>query len=193
MEVVQLDDPLEAGLQVAILFEHPVILLADGLLDSDDLAASRTVVVPEFGGAGMLAPSWRARGSSGPGCQLPHGVRTMATTSIPQPRSQSAFQRPRCAAPQERSAVAGLVAGIDVDEHGAPGVQRDRQLEREAGISLPKYLWDNDLATPCERRVSLGVSERRKSRYPLGLREKHAETERSGGSAGARSCAEDVA
>ena len=65
--------------------------------------------------------------------------------------------------------------------------------EREAGISLPKYLWDNDLATPCERRVSLGVSERRKSRYPLGLREKHAETERSGGSAGARSRAEDVA
>ena len=63
----------------------------------------------------------------------------------------------------------------------------------EAGISLPKYLWDNDLATPCERRVSLGVSERRKSRYPLGLREKHAETERSGGSAGARSRAEDVA
>ena len=25
MEVVQLDDPLEAGLQVAILFEHPLI------------------------------------------------------------------------------------------------------------------------------------------------------------------------
>ena len=66
-------------------------------------------------------------------------------------------------------------------------------LEREAGISLRKCLWDNDLATPCERRVSLGVSERRKSRYPLGLRDKHAETERSGGSAGARSRAEDVA
>ena len=85
------------------------------------------------------------------------------------------------------------MSGIDVYEECALGVQRDRQFEREAGISLRKCLWDNDLATPCERRVSLGVSERRKSCYPLGLREKHAETERSGGSAGARSRAEDVA
>ena len=47
VEVVQLDDPLEAGLQVAILFEHPVILLADGLLDSGDLAADPHCRVPE--------------------------------------------------------------------------------------------------------------------------------------------------
>ena len=53
----------------------------------------------------------------------------------------------------------------------------------EAGISLRKSLWYNDLATPYGLRVSHGVSEGRKSRYPLGLREKHAETERSGGSA----------
>ena len=52
VEVVQLDDPLEAGLQVAILFEHPVILGADGLLDSDDLAAGRTVGFRSGGGAG---------------------------------------------------------------------------------------------------------------------------------------------
>ena len=52
MDVVQLDDPLEAGLQVAILFEHPVILLADGLLDSGDLAAGRTVGFRNSGGAG---------------------------------------------------------------------------------------------------------------------------------------------
>ena len=51
MEVVQLDDPLEAGLQVAILFEHPVILGADGLLDSGDLAAGRP-----FAGA-VVAPT----------------------------------------------------------------------------------------------------------------------------------------
>ena len=85
------------------------------------------------------------------------------------------------------------MAGIDVDEHCTVRVQCDRQLEREAGISLRKSLWDKDLATPCERRVSHGVSEGRKLRYPLGLREKHAETERSGGSAAARSRAEDVA
>ena len=52
MEVVQLDDPLEAGLQVAILFEHPPVLGADGLLDSGDLAAGRTVGFRNSGGAG---------------------------------------------------------------------------------------------------------------------------------------------
>ena len=35
-----------------------------------------------------------------------------------------------------------------MDEDGALGVQCDRQLEREAGISLRKYLWDNGLVTP---------------------------------------------
>ena len=49
----------------------------------------------------------------------------------------------------------------------------------EAGISLRKFLWDNDLATRYGLRVSHGVSEGCKSRYPLGLWEKHAETERS--------------
>ena len=52
MEVLQLDDPLEAGLQVAILFEHPLILGADGLLDSGDLAAGCTVGFRSGGGAG---------------------------------------------------------------------------------------------------------------------------------------------
>ena len=52
VEVIQLDDPLEAGLQVAILLEHPVILGADGLLDPGDLAAGRTVGFRSGGGAG---------------------------------------------------------------------------------------------------------------------------------------------
>ena len=63
----------------------------------------------------------------------------------------------------------------------------------EVGISLRKSQWYNDLATPYGLRVSHGVSEGRKPYYPLGLRDKHAETERSGGSAAARSRAEDVA
>ena len=74
MEVVQLDDPLEAGLQVAILFEHPVILLADGLLDSDDLTTSRTVGFRSGGGAGCckcVGPVLEYR--QGP-LQLPHGA-----------------------------------------------------------------------------------------------------------------------
>ena len=53
----------------------------------------------------------------------------------------------------------------------------------EAAISLRKSLCYNDFSTRYGLRVSPGVSEGRKSRYPLGLREKHAETERSGGSA----------
>ena len=74
MEVVQLDDPLEAGLQVAILFEHPLILGADGLLDSGDLAAGRTVGFRNSGGAGCcrcVGPALEDR--QGP-LQLPHGA-----------------------------------------------------------------------------------------------------------------------
>ena len=58
MEVVQLGDPLEAGLQVAILFEYPVILGADGLLDSGDLAAGRTAGFAGggAGGGGGIGP-----------------------------------------------------------------------------------------------------------------------------------------
>ena len=72
MEVLQLDDPLEAGLQVAILFEHPLILGADGLLDSGDLAAGRTVGFRSGGGAGCcrcVGPVLEDR--QGP-LQLPH-------------------------------------------------------------------------------------------------------------------------
>ena len=53
-----------------------------------------------------------------------------------------------------------------------PSAQR-RVLARfvvEAGINLRKFLWDNDLATRYGLRVSHGVSEGRKSRYPPGLR-----------------------
>ena len=70
-------------------------------------------------------------------------------------------------------------------------VRRARRLEdaahavTEVGITLRKSRWDKDLATRCGLRVSHGVSEVRKSRYPLGLREKHAEPERSRGSTAA--------
>ena len=60
----------------------------------------------------------------------------------------------------------------------APGLLEDPpHVVAEAGISLRKSLWDNDLATPCERRVSPGVSEGRKWRYPLGLRQKRRDLE----------------
>ena len=186
VEVLQLDDPLEAGLQVAILFEHPVILVADGLLDSDDLAADFVV---EFGGVGISRPVGE------------HGLRPAVPLRCPDdghdldpaaaiPKRLPGFAVRRAPGAECRRC---LVARIEVDEDGAPGVQRDRQPEREAGISLPKSRWDNDLATRCGLRVSHDVSEGRKLRYPLGLREQHAETERSGGSAAARSRAEDVA
>ena len=60
----------------------------------------------------------------------------------------------------------------------APGVVEDAaNAVAEAGISLRKSRWYNDLATPCERRVSPGVSEGRKWRYPLGLRQKRRDLE----------------
>ena len=137
MDVVQLDDPLEAGLQVAILFEHPVILGADGLLDSDDLAAGRTVGFRSGGGAGCcrcVGPVLEDR--LGP-LQLPHGADDghdldgSAALAERPPEAQVRFA-PRA----ERRR--GIVSGIDVDEHGALGFERDRQLERKAGISLRK-------------------------------------------------------
>ena len=50
-------------------------------------------------------------------------------------------------------------------------------LEREAGISLRKSRWDNDLATRYGLRVSPGVSEGCKPYYPLGLRQKRRDLE----------------
>ena len=41
MEVLQFDDPLEAGLQVTILVEHPPVHVADCLLDPGDLVAGQ--------------------------------------------------------------------------------------------------------------------------------------------------------
>ena len=139
MEVVQLDDPLEAGLQVAILFEHPLILLADGLLDSGDLAAGRTVGFRNSGGAGCcrcVGPVLEDR--QGP-LQLPHGADDGhdldGSAALPQRFPEAAM----CHGPgAERRR--GIVSGIDVDEECALGFERDRQLEREAGISLRKSL-----------------------------------------------------
>ena len=50
-------------------------------------------------------------------------------------------------------------------------------VEREAGISLRKSRWDNDLATRYGLRVSPGVSEGCKPYYPLGLRQKRRDLE----------------
>ena len=99
--------------------------------------------------------------------------------------------------PAWRSSSPNLVSTLK--EGGRGGWSKGGQSMRsalvvaEVGISLRKSRWDNDLSTRCGLRVSHGVSEGRKSRYPRGLREKHAETERSGGSAAARSRAEHVA
>ena len=160
--------------------------LKDRPLDPGQFLADPGVGLAGAGGFGPTAH--HAPGS----LELPRGARdgddldepALSLERVPEPavRRSPGAERGR-----------GVVAGIDVDEHGAARVQRDGQFEREAGINLRKSRWDNDLGTRCGLRVSHGVSERRKSRYPLGLREKHAETERSGGSAAARSRAEDVA
>ena len=51
--VLQLDDPLEAALQPAMLLDHRVVHAADRLLDPGDLAAGR---IDGAGGGGCLGP-----------------------------------------------------------------------------------------------------------------------------------------
>ena len=115
MEVVQLGDPLEAGLQVAILFEHPVILGADGLLDSNDLAAGGTVGFRSGGGAGCCR-------CVGPVLEYRSGLLQVATgpydgndldgaALFPQSFPQAAV---RCGSGAER--LGALVSRIDEDE-----------------------------------------------------------------------------
>ena len=75
------------------------------------------------------------RASSGPGSAPPRSGRT-ATTSILRSRSLTRLPQftVRRAPGAERRR--GLVSRIDVDEDGALGVQRDRQLEREVAPDL---------------------------------------------------------
>ena len=114
MEVLQLDDPLEAGLQVAILFEHPVILVADGLLDSDDLAADFVV---EFGGVGISRPVGEHRLRPAPLVRCPDDDHDFdPAAAIPKCLPEFAV-RGTPGAERRR----GVVSGIDVDEDGAPG------------------------------------------------------------------------
>ena len=159
------DAALHGGLEAAELFEDLDRALENGPLDPVEFL---TDLGGGFGVAGRPGPAshdlprplhlpMRARGDddlNGPALS-PERVPELAVRHAPGP------ERGR-----------GIVAGIGVDEDGALGVQRDRQLYREAGISLPKYLWGNDLVTPSEIRVSPSVSEGRKLSYPLGLRQK---------------------
>ena len=55
--VLQLDDPLEAALQPAMLLDHRVVHAADRLLDPGDLAASRI----DGAGGGGIGPSPEGR------------------------------------------------------------------------------------------------------------------------------------
>ena len=159
------DAAFHGGLQASELLKDLDHASEDGVLDPGDLEADLRV---ELGRAGVSSPVGEHRPSP---VQL-----------LPGPGDSDDFD-PAAALPQRLPEAAprrapgaegrrGLVARIDMDEDGALGVQCDRQLEREAGISLRKYLWDNDLVTPSEIRVSPSVSEGRKSFYPLGLRQK---------------------
>ena len=94
------DGAPHGGLQASVLVEDPDIPLQDGLFDPRNVAARPLRPFRRVGDpAPQLASTVLTRLDS---CH----VRTTATTSILRPRSQSAFQSSRCAAPQERSAVA---------------------------------------------------------------------------------------
>ena len=77
----------------------------------------------------------------------------------------------------ERQPDTGM--GLRVADHGQSRrhlAVRER-LVVEAGITLRKLLWDNDLATRYGLRVSHGVSEGCQPYYPLGLRQKRRDLE----------------
>ena len=73
-QVLQLDDPLEAALQPAMLLDHRVVHAADRLLDPVDLAAGRTGTARRGGTAVEVFDSAAAGGMDG-------GVRGMEPAS----------------------------------------------------------------------------------------------------------------
>ena len=91
--------------------------------------------------------------------QLPHGADDGNDPDGSAPLPQSL---PEAAVPSAPGAerLGALVSRIDEDKEGALGVQGDRQLDREAGISIHKSRWDHDLATPNEIRVSPTLATR---------------------------------
>ena len=150
--LLQLAHSPESALDIAAqLLEQPEIPLEDDLLDPGDLQADLRVV---FGWAWVSSPVAEHRLGA---VELLPGLGDSndfdPATALPERLPEFAVRRTPGA---ERGR--GLIARIDMDEDGALGVQRDGQFEREAGISLRKSLWDKDLATPCERRISHGVS-----------------------------------
>ena len=126
----QRDAALHRGLQASVLHQDRDIPLDDGLVDKVDLAADPVV---EFGGAGIprpvgehgLRPAVRLRCPDDghdldPAAAIPERLPEFAVRRAPGAESR------RC-----------LVARIEVDENGAPGVQRDRQPEREVAPEVP--------------------------------------------------------
>ena len=94
------DAAFQGALQAAEPLKDLDRALENGLLDPGDLAADLRV---ELGRARFPSPVVEHR--PGP-VQLLPGPGDSHDLSILRPRSLSAFQRPRCTAPQEQSAVA---------------------------------------------------------------------------------------
>ena len=175
-EFLQLDDPLEPGLEIPVLFERAVIPLEDRALDPGDLAAGPLSGLGQAGGVGCSGPFGPVLEDRPGALQLPHGADDGHDPDGSAPLPQSL---PEAAVPSAPGAerLGALVSRIDEDEDGPLGVQGDRQLDREAGVSLRKYLWYNDLVIPSEVRGITWCVRRLKSCFPLGLRQK---PERSG-------------
>ena len=115
MEVLQLDDPLEAGPQVTVLFEHLDAPVADRLLDSDDLAAGGTVGFRSGGGAGCcrcVGPVFEYRSGPLQVATGPYDGNDLDGAALfPQSFPQAAV---RCGSGAER--LGALVSRIDEDE-----------------------------------------------------------------------------
>ena len=119
--------------------DHALVHAADGLFDPVDFAADPAA------GRGCFGPA------GGPGRRGPVAEDLLRPLELPAaqddrdglyrsaPLPERAPEFPVGAAPGVE-ARGGLVARIGVDEQRALAIKRDGQLEREAGISLPKSL-----------------------------------------------------
>ena len=167
MEVLQLDDPLEAGPQVTVLFEH---LDALSRIACSIRTISRRAALSGSGAAAgpdavdvlvQFSSIVRARS------RLPR-VRTTATTSTERHCSLRAFHRPQCAAAQERSALALWYPGSTKTKTSGGGWPKEWKdvVARRGGSSSQQC--NLEFVSCTGQVVSLLLDQRRRGRSNRG-------------------------
>ena len=127
----QRNAPLQCVLQASELVEDLDFALKDGPLDTGDLFTDPGVRLVRTGGFSPAVEDPLGPVQLFQGADDGHDLDGAAALGEVVPE---AAVRVGPGAERRR----GVVAGIGIDEDSARGLERDRQLEREAGISLRK-------------------------------------------------------